>query len=83
MIHRAERFLGVKFWAQYFSQRVPRYEVFRYYGYQPATGAHFFEKFRSPRILLGMTEQQLVNSMFKPFCVDDALIRETTGAADL
>lgn len=75
-IKMAERLLGVKFWAQHYKELKPRFEVYKYVGYQADTGTHFFAAVKAPHSIVGKNIYQIQSGYFKPFCIDHALITQ-------
>lgn len=74
VIKSADRLLGIKFWAQHYTQTLPKYEVFKYIGYQPDTGTHFFMAVKPPYSVIGKNIYQIQAGSFRPFCIDHKLI---------
>jgi hypothetical protein len=83
VIKRAERFLGVKFWASYRDWGPPPlYLVFKYVGFDADTGLHYFQSLRSPKNVISLNHYQLERGYMRPFCIDDALMREAIGSKE-
>jgi hypothetical protein len=61
--------LGIRFWAQTYMYRTPRYEVFRYYGTDYTTGHYWFESL-TEKTLISRSLEQLNQSGFRPFLLN-------------
>lgn len=79
-IKLAERLMGIMFWAQHYTMTRPAFEVYRYLGYQPDNGMHYFQAVKSPYAVIGKNVYQIQSKYFQPFCIDDALIRAELDA---
>jgi hypothetical protein len=80
VIKRAERFLGVKYWASFRDWGPhPWYIIFRYVGFDADTGLHYFQSRQNPRNVISLNHYQLERGYLRPFCIDDRLMREATG----
>lgn len=60
---------GIKYWAQHYLHRTPRYEVFVYLGKQSDTGLHVFRSVKE-NVVIGKQFHQLNVGGFHPFCLD-------------
>ena len=69
-----ERLFGIRFWAQWYSAAIPRFEVFIYQGMDPDAGIYWF-KSRSQGSRIGKGFRQLNVNGFVPFCINMSAIR--------
>mgnify|MGYP001592243732 CR=1 FL=1 len=60
--------MGVHFWAVHYVHEIkPKFEVFRYVGFEANTGKYFFQSLRSPKSVIHRNHAQLNHPNFKPF----------------
>lgn len=71
IIKKSDYLYGVKHWVQWFPLgRIPRYEVFVYFGTQPDTGLHWFYARRNPKVFVHRSIHQLNAFGFCAFVLD-------------
>jgi hypothetical protein len=61
---------GVKVWAQWYTRRVPKFDVFIYVGYQAGSGLYFFQSHKNPAVMISRNVYQLMTGGFSPFVLD-------------
>jgi hypothetical protein len=71
VIKKADFLLGVRHWAQWYGMRKPRFEVFRYVGFQSNTGLYYFQSVSNGTIMARGFYQLNANG-FVPFCLNYA-----------
>ncbi len=62
-----ERLAGIRFWAQWYSLAIPKYEVFVYTGTSPDVGTYWFRS-KKNGTTIGKSFYQLNINGFLPFC---------------
>jgi hypothetical protein len=71
VIYKAEKLWGIKYWALH--RPGVRIEVYRYVGYNPDNGHHFFQAMRCARAILRFSNYQVFEQGLKPFVIDGDL----------
>lgn len=62
--------MGVRYWAQhYVGPVVPKYHVFRVFGYSPTNGHYFFQSHKDPQVIVFKSYYQLGQNGFLPFLI--------------
>lgn len=61
---------GVKYWAQWYHNRVPKYDLFVYIGYQAGSGLYFFQSHKNPGVMISRNIYQIMTNQFTPFVLD-------------
>jgi hypothetical protein len=67
VIKHASSLHGVRYWAAWYANQRPAFEVFRYMG-EGSDGLHYFQSRRS-KAVVGMSTAQVMTPSFKPFLV--------------
>lgn len=77
-------FFGVRYWAQWWKDVIPKYTIFRYIGSHAPKDLHFFMQHNSGNILVKTHQELCVDATFRPFlyhlsAIDEAIQKRERG----
>lgn len=72
----ADRLDGIMFWALYQLDVVPKIRIFKYIGYNPLIGMHYFQSVRGAQATVAFNNYQVAQGIIKPFCLNTSYLGE-------